>query len=77
MIDLLCRGICSSRDDFENKHLDPLPEDEKRIYYEEKDFGISNVSYTEYRDAVKKNGPAPELTSDQLAAIAKDIKLNM
>jgi hypothetical protein len=72
-----CRGICSSRDDFEVKHLDPLPEDEKRIYFEERDFGISKVSYEKYKEAVKKHGQAPVLTSDQLSTVAKDINLNM
>lgn len=71
------RGVCGSRDDFEAKWLEPLSDEEKRIYYEERDFGISKVSYIKYKEAVKKNGQAPELTSDQLAQISKDIQLNM
>ena len=49
-------GICGSRDDFDDKHLDKIPEVEKNIYKEEKEFSISKSSYLKYREAVKKVG---------------------
>ena len=57
--------------------MESLPEDERRIYFDEKEFSISKVQYLKYKEAVNKTGALPDLTSDQLSLISKDINLNM
>lgn len=46
-------SFCSSRDDFDQKHLVPLPKLERDLFEDEQEFQLTKVPFSKYRVVLK------------------------